>query len=727
MLENAKWISGSQIFGCPEFRKSIRTRKPISSAVLQITALGVYTAWLDGARVGNFRMAPGWTVYRHRLQVQSYDVTAMLQKAGDHTLTVTVANGWYLSEMSHWLHPEQKGGALIAELLIRFSDGKECCIVTDESWSVGESKTRYADIYHGEHYDATFEGKAPEPAIRRDDLSKVPLIEQQGDFVIPVGTVYEKERIRTPMGESVIDFGQEITGVVHMEIFAKSGDTIRLTCGEMLDADGNFYNRNYRTAKSEMVYTCQDGWQCWEPEFTFYGFRYIRIEGIPFGEGKFSAVVLHSDIKRCGVLLSGKDKLNRLFRNAVWGQKGNFLDVPTDCPQRNERYGWTGDTQVFINTALWQFDCKRFFTKWLDDMMTEQRENGAIPNFVPDISKSHGDNRIRSSAAWGDAATVCPWELYRHYGDLELLRRHYPMMKKWVAYIGQDTVEPGLWIGGEHFGDWLGLDAPAGSYTGSSDKDLIASACYYLSAELTLRAERALSMDTTQSEALVDQIGTAFRGRFRELHTQTECALALRFGLTDDLAGTAAKLAELIRSNGTHLATGFVGTPHLLYALSENGYAELAYSLLLKEDYPSWLYAVDHGATTMWEHWDGIKPDDSFWSSDMNSFNHYAYGSFAGWIFEEAAGIKPLKPGFAEILIEPKTDPRLGWLRAEHETGIGKIISAWMYEDGRIRYEITVPVKAMIHIEDAVYRVEPGSYILWDDPKTKSNTKGKGT
>ncbi len=709
MLDKSYWISGESIERCPVFRKKFELSKKTVSANLEITALGVYVAELNGKRVGNFRLAPGWTVYEHRVQVQKYDVTSLLECSNE--LCVTVGNGWFLSRMSHWLHPENKTPTFIARLEVEYSDGGKECFCTDESWLVSESKTAYSDIYDGEHYDAAYLSDSHASAVIRTDISKDILVPQQGENIVVTDILYPSKRFITPKGEYVIDFGQEIAGTLYMEFDAHKGDIVKISCAEMLDADGNFYNLNYRTAKSEMIYSCTDGHQSWEPEFTFFGFRYIKIDGLAKMSGEFRALAFSSDIKRSGWLSSGNQLLNRLCENAIWGQKGNFIDVPTDCPQRNERYGWTGDAQVFINTACWQFDTKKFFEKWLDDVMLEQRSTGAIPNFIPDISASHGKNDIKSSAAWGDAATICPWELYRHYGDRELLRHHFKMMSSWIDYIESSTTTENLWTGGEHFGDWLGLDAEEGSYTGSSDKDLIASAFYYHSVMLTLKANKVIFGDNEVLAEKARNIRSAFIAKYNSFDTQTECALALCFDLADNRVATAEKLVKLIKERNYHLTTGFVGTPYLLYALSENGYTDIAYTLLLQDTFPSWLFSVKNGATTMWEHWDGKKEDGSFWSEDMNSFNHYAYGAFASWLFEEAAGIKPLKAGFEEILIEPKPDKRLGHLTARHNTSYGEIASSWSYEtDGRVRYEINVPTKAEIHIRGDIYRVSAGSY-----------------
>lgn len=712
MLENAKWISGANIKGCPEFSRSFSAAKQISSAKLTITALGVYAAYINGKRIGKFHLAPGWTVYRERVQVQEYDLTGLLE--AENNLSVTLGSGWYSGTIARGAVKEDTRPALIAELTIVYTDGSSEVIVTDESWSVRESRTTYADIYNGEYCDARIDSAFESVIIR--ELPHSILIPQEGEDIVTMEELAPVSSFTTPKGEKVLDFGQEITGFVRVTLDAKSGDKVTLSCAEMLDRDGNFYNENYRAAGSKMEYICRDGVQSWEPEFSFFGFRYIRVEGVEPKPDNFRAVVLCSDMKRSGWLTSGVKKLNRLFSNIVWGQKGNFLDIPTDCPQRDERLGWTGDAQVFINTACYQFDAKKFFTKWLDDVKLEQRANGAIPIVIPAPWINPQDQNVKASTAWGDTATVCPWQIYRHYGDRELLRSHYDMMKKWVGYMTSVTDTPYLWTGYEkkqqHYGDWLGLDAPEGSYIGSSDKDFIASAFYYYSTGLTIAAGKELGEDVSELETLHENIKKTFRENFSEYRTQTEHVLAIYFDLAPDKKAAAESLAKLIHENGDRLTTGFVGTPYLLYALSQNGQTELAYTLLLQDKFPSWLYSVDQGATTIWEHWDGRKPDGSFWSRDMNSFNHYAYGSVAGWVFEEAAGITPAIPGFAKLRVAPKPDERLGELRAEYDTAYGRISSYWCYDGGRVRYEITTPVEAEIVINGESHIVPAGSYLF---------------
>ena len=719
MFEKAKWISASEPVGdpAPEFRKrwKLPAGKEVAEAKLVITARGVYEACINGKRVGTFVLAPGWTAYDSRLQVQTYDVASLLRP--ENELSVLVGKGWYASRMPGWFQSEEidsrrkRQTALIAELCLRFADGSEERIGTDESWLWRESGIRFSEIYDGETCDASLTPGA-ERACAMAEAGPDNLIPQEGEEIREMERVAAERVFRTPKGEWVVDFGQEITGYPEFTVEAKAGEKIRILHGEMLDRDGNFYNENYRSAKAEINYICRDGRQTWHPRLTFFGFRYLKLDAFP-GEPKaeqFTGIAVYSNIRRTGSIRTGHANLNRLISNVFWGQRGNFLDIPTDCPQRDERLGWTGDAQVFSKAASLNFDVERFFTKWLHDLAAEQRPDGGVGSVYPDYLP--GD---QSSAAWGDAATIIPWQIYQTYGNPDILRDQFESMKKWVGYITGATKEKNLWIGGVHFGDWLGLDAPVGSYKGSSREDFIASAFYARSTELVVRAGEVLGEDVEAYRKLHRAIVAAFRKKFPEYRTQTEHVLAVHFLLAEDPRKTADALAEMIRKDGGQLKTGFVGTPYVLHVLSEYGHADLAWSLLLREKYPSWLYAVTKGATTIWEHWDGIMENGDFWSADMNSFNHYAYGSVIDWLYEKAAGIRHEESdaGFSRAVIAPLPDPRIGWMEAELETRHGKIRSKWQYEGERVRYEITVEMPARVILAGKERELPAGSYLFW--------------
>lgn len=694
MLERSEWIKGCEknLRGGTVYLKNFRCAAKAEKAILKITALGVYEVKLNGERVGDFILAPGWTSYLNRLQVQSYDVTNLLKT--ENSLEVTVGQGWRAiankRDGSDFLG--YRDTALIAELTIVYADGTAESIVTDSSWTARESKLRYTNIYDGDIYDATFKAGSARHCICVD-LEKDMLIPQEGEKIVEQERMPALQVIKTPAGETVIDFGQNMTGYVEFRIKGTPGAQATISHGETLDRDGNFYNANYRSADAQIKFICDGEEHIYKSALTFFGFRYIRLENWPdeIKKENFTAVVVHSDIRRTGYFECSDETVNKLFKNIIWGQKGNFLDVPTDCPQRNERLGWTGDAQVFVRTASLNFDVKRFFKKWLRDLAADQGRDGCVPHVIPNISDDMG-----GSSAWSDAAVICPWEIYRTYGDKKILEDQFDSMKAWIDWM-RERSENGKRSGGSHFGDWLGLDSTEGSYKGSTPDDLIATAYYKYSTELFIKAAHALGRDVAEYENIPTEAATAFRREYMENGrvknaTQTACVLALYFDISDDRAATATQLNELVKRAG-HLETGFVGTPYLLHALSDNGYAETAYDLLLRREYPSWLYPISKGATTVWEHWDGIKPDGTMWSTDMNSFNHYAYGAVADWMYGAAAGINsdPDRPGFEHIIFRPVTDRRLDFVKASIDTRRGTVASEWRRENGRIKYIFTVP------------------------------------
>ena len=716
MIYDAEWITAEVTGAEPEFIKAFTTEGRVSKVRLSVAAVGVYEACLNGRRVGDHILAPGCTAYNKRLQYQEYDVTDMM--ADENTLVIAVGRGWHRSRMSE-NRPEINGRpcAVIAELSIVYENGETENIRTDETWLARASRTVESDIWDGETYDASLpEGEAVTTTAA--ELSKDILIPQEGETICEHETLAPRTLIVTPKGERVLDFGQNITGYVKLDIDARAGETVSLSCAEILDSVGNFYNENYRSAKSRMKYICREGRNVWKPRFTFYGFRYIRLDSFPENADPMSlrAVTVYSDMERTGYIRTSDARLNRFFENALWSQRDNFLDIPTDCPQRDERMGWTGDAQVFAKTACYNYNAKKFFEKWLGDVRAEQRGNGSVPDTVPNFW-----NLGRASTAWGDVITVLPWTLYEMYGDSRSLEANFDAMKRWVDYITNDTLDEYLWISPDdshkqwrkHYGDWLALDAPYGSYHGSTSDNFVASAFYAYSTSLLVKAGEALGKDMTEYRSLYDNIVSKFKETFTEYKTQTEFVLALHFGLTDKTAETAAQLDRMIRENGTRLETGFVGTPYLLHALSDNGFADTAFDLLLQDKYPTWLYEVDHGATTVWEHWDGIRDDGVLWSSDMNSYNHYAYGSVMDWVYSKAAGIRPGAPGFETAVIAPLPSKRLAGLEAEYSTSYGKIISRRTNTEDGVRYEIETPVPSKIIIDGAEHDVPAGRYTFW--------------
>ena len=724
MKWQAKWIRPASDMKdvCPVFCRAFTITKPVASATLHITAMGVYEAILNGERVGTYILAPGWTAYNKRLQYQEYDVTSDI--CAKNKLCVMVGRGWFRSRMPGWMTPhasllemQGKPAALLAQVTVYYTDGTAETFGTDNSWLTEEGPVRYSEIYDGEVCDATVcPTGAGQPAEVFGGYTGA-LIPQQGEIICEQERVAAVSIFTTTVGEYVVDFGQEITGYVETALSAAAGEKVSLSFAEVLDKDGNFYTANYRSAKCRYEYTCTDGEQAYKPHFTFYGFRYLRIDAFPGGPAEaqpenFTAIVVHSKLQRTGWLRCSNPLLNRLFDNIAWGQKGNFLDVPTDCPQRDERLGWTGDAQAFIKTACFQYDVEKFFTKWLADMTASQGFDGRIPHVVPDWLPDEG-----GSAAWGDAATICPWELYLAYGNPQILERQFDTMTRWVDYVTGATKDEHLWTGHTHFGDWLGLDAPSGSYKGSSREDFIASAFYAWSTALVIKAGKAIGRNIAEYERLHAAIVKKFRQTYPEYKTQTECVLAAHFGLAENPKVAADQLAEMVKKAGVQLQTGFVGTPYLMHVLSNYGHIRLAYDLLLREQYPSWLYPVTKGATTVWEHWDGIMADGGFWSADMNSYNHYAYGAVADWAYNVAAGICPTEdaPGYRRVTIAPHPDVRLDWLESTYVSRYGPIRSHWQKQDDMWRYEIDTAVPARIVIAGKTHKVEKGSYLFYSD------------
>ncbi|UKS28841.1 glycoside hydrolase family 78 protein [Paenibacillus sp. HWE-109] len=697
-------------------RKTFATHKPISKATIYATSLGIYELELNGVRVGDWEFTPGWTSYRHRLQVQSYDVTAALQQGELHTIGAVLANGWYKGNLAwkdqHSIFGEVR--ALLLQLHIDYADGTSEVVASDDTWRASTGPIRMSELYHGETYDANLEqdawslprGKVEEwHAVTLLAHSKSILIMQENEPARITERLKPIDVIQTPSGETVLDFGQNMVGKVHMRLDLPVGSRIQLLHAEVLDRDGNFYIGNLRSAKQTVTYICKGGGEeQYEPHFSFQGFRYVKVLGWPLDVAleadRFTGHVIHTDMVAKGNFVCSNPLLNQLQANIVWGQRGNFLDVPTDCPQRDERLGWTGDAQVFIRTAAFNYGVAPFFSKWLRDLKADQYENGGVPFVIPHVL-SETDH---SSSAWGDAAVICPWTLYQVYGDTRVLEEQYDSMKAWITYMRNQGENEYLWNTGFHFGDWLGLDAKEGSYIGATPRDLIASCFYAYSTSLFIKAAKVLGRreDVTEYSELYEHILAAFNEEFMTpsgrlaAHTQTAHVLPLMFGLVSGRARErlAKTLAEYVVEQNYHLTTGFVGTPYLCQVLSDNGYHDVAVKLVQQEDYPSWLYAIHKGATTIWEHWDGIKPDGSFWSDNMNSYNHYAYGSIGDWLYRTVAGLDSddEQAGYKRLIFRPRTDSALEFAKAAFQSNYGLNRSEWRKEaDGTVVYVFELP------------------------------------
>lgn len=712
-------------------RKPFEVKQGIRSARIYATAAGVYEIYLNGSRVGNELLAPGWTSYVHRHQYQTYDVTSQLQ-GGANGIGVLLGDGWYKGELT-WLHKRNIYGdrrAVLLQLHIRYEDGTEEWVSSDTTWKASTGPILLSEFYAGEIYDARLEQRGWSEAGFDDsawfasvavELPKSQLVAQENSPTRVTETIKPLSFIRTPSGEAVLDMGQNLVGRMRLTLNVPAGTHIRLQHAEVLDKEGNFYTGNLRAAKQTVEYIA--GGQpneVYTPHFTFQGFRYVKVEGFPGQDAGlpldgFIAEVIHSDMEPTGKFECSHPMVNQLQQNIVWGQRGNFLDVPTDCPQRDERLGWTGDAQVFIRTAAFNYHVGPFFTKWLRDLKADQRETGSVPFVIPNaledyISSMWGDETYTSSA-WGDAATVCPWTMYLCYGDDRLLSEQYGSMKAWVEFIRSQGDNEYLWNTGFHFGDWLALDAHEGSYFGATPVDLVATAYYALSTRILRDAASVLGKeeDAQVYGELLAGITAAFRERFvtpsgrMVAATQTSHILALMFDLVEGNVRkqVAHDLNELVIKNDYHLSTGFVGTPYLCLALSANGYHETAVKLLVQETFPSWLYSITKGATTIWEHWDGIKPDGTFWSDNMNSYNHYAYGAIGEWMYRYVAGLDmdEAAPAYKQIRIQPHLSKELTYAWASLASPYGQIVSGWsLGEDDFVEVEVKIPANTSAEI-----------------------------
>ncbi len=697
-------------------KKKVMVCGEVESAYVCTTALGLYHFYINGKKIGEDELTPGWTSYQKHLCYQTYEVTEAVRQ-GENELGAMVGAGWYKGKMG-FLHLRNNYGeqtAFFMQLLIRYRDGREEIIVTDQSWEGQSSPILFSEIYDGEIYDARRELEETEKLpVSVVEFPKEALTAQPGSRVKKMEEIPVKKLFTTPEGDTVLDFGQNLTGWVEFRIMAEKGEEVVLQCFETLDARGNVYTENLRTAKQTIRYICNGKPSVYHPHFTFQGFRYIKIcqwpvSAGPVAEDNFKACVLYSEMEPLGRFSCSNPLINQLHHNILWSLKGNFVDIPTDCPQRDERMGWTGDAQIFCRASCYLMNTDVFFSKWLLDVAADQTEEGGVPHVVPDIisGKEHSDwllsQGTHSAAAWADVAVINPWTLYLMYGDQKILERQYDSMKKWILFM-KAHAQDSIWNYKLQFGDWVALDAEEGSYLGATPNDLTCTAYYAYSTQLFSKIAGVLHRTEDEEEftKLYQTIKEKFQNTFFQedgsmtAQTQTAHIVALYFGLVPDKLRkkTADRLAELLKENGGHLLTGFVGTPYFCHALSENGYTKEAYQLLLKEDFPSWLYQVKMGATTVWEHWDGIKPDGTMWSSDMNSFNHYAYGAVGDWLYRVVLGIEAdeHKPGFQHIRIQPQTDKAISYAEGAYQSIYGEIAVRWEKENGRTKLTVHIPV-----------------------------------
>jgi len=729
LLDEADWqarfISPATIDGpAPILSRALTVGSDVVSARLYATAHGVYQATVNGQRIGDELLAPGWTSYQHRLRYQTYDLTPLLVE-GTNNLEVTLGNGWYRGRLG-WTGKRAFYGdrlALLAQVELAYTDGTREIIGTDTSWSARTGPIQDDDLYDGQTTDHTAIPVTDTVEIVDGDLSR--LVAPEGPPVRVTDVLPAVKTWQSPSGKTLVDFGQNLVGWVRLRVSGPGTVTVRHA--EVLE-HGELGVRPLRSAKATDVYVLPEGEHIVEPCFTFHGFRYAEITGAASFDAE--AVVVGTDLRRTGWFDCSDPDLNQFHQNVVWGMRGNFLDIPTDCPQRDERLGWTGDIQIFAPTASFLFDTAGFLTSWLADLATDQHPDGAVPFVVPDVLHDPAP----TATAWGDAAVVVPWVLYQRYGDPDILRRQYDSMKAWVDKIASLTTD-GVWAGGFQFGDWLDPTAPPDDpFAAKADPDVVATAYLARSAEIVADTARIIGHDPTPYDTLATATREAFARHYvtgigRVLSdAPTAYALALQWALLptgSQRRHAGERLADLVRANGFRIATGFVGTPLMTDALVTAGHSDLAYRLLLEKSCPSWLYPVTMGATTIWERWDSMLPDGTINPGQMTSFNHYALGAVADWMHRSVAGLAPTAPGYRHIVVKPVPSAALTHATARHHTPYGEASVAWKRDNGRFTLDVTVPpgARATVHLPGATpLEIGHGTH-TWtvEDPCTDDN------
>lgn len=692
------------------FRKKITVEKEVRKAWIASTAVGIYDLYWNDKKIGADYFMPGFTDYKHQLQYQVYDVTDQLADSG--CLEAVVAGGWAVGAFTYKrknrIYADKQ--AFLAEVHIVYEDGSTDVIGTDETWDVTtDGRYRMAEFYNGEVYDASLDRSTMDwkKASLEDSGLRPRLLAHYGAPVRANERLSPISCTLTPSGSLLYDFGQNFAGVVHAVIKGTKDQVITFRHAEILQ-EGELYTSLLRSAKAEAVYTCSEGEQTYSPRMTYMGFRYVEVIGIEVSDIQLTALVLHSDMEKNGDFQCSDPRLNQLQSNIVWGAKSNFMDIPTDCPQRDERMGWTGDIAVFSNTACYNFNMSRFLDKWLMDVKSEQRRGGAIPETIPHIPMF---GKLESMfpvaiAYWGDSCILVPWAEYMARGDIEVLRNMYPVMKKylkackfWAEFLSVGK-QRRIWKASFHYGDWC---APEGEY-----KDWIkrgkwtATACLMNSSKIVSQVAEILNLEDERDyyQKLSEETATAyldvFTDRMGKLHEEFQTAYVLPI-YYDIFQGNEKKaavdnLVGLVRENNYSIGTGFPGTPYILFTLADNGYAEDAYKMLLNEACPSWLYEVKAGATTIWERWDGIEEDGRAKEGDMISFNHYASGAVGDFLYRRVVGIEPLEAGYKRFQVKPLIGGELFWASGEVDTPYGLIFVNWELEDQKFRIDLIVPV-----------------------------------
>ncbi|MDR6880645.1 family 78 glycoside hydrolase catalytic domain [Bacillus sp. 3255] len=733
----AKWIGRKKEHNVdmqpsPYLRKSFRLAKAVKRAFVYVTALGLYDLRINGRRIGSL-FAPGWTDYNIRIQVQAYDVTEELA-VGENVFGVMLGDGWYAGTVGFLgKHVYGERPFLLLQAQIEYADGTSENIVSDASWRTAKGAILYSDMIKGEAYDARLEPTGwDQPGYAEADAWEIPDVRSGyngllgGNVEPPVRIIQTRkpESIRrTEYGTYIYDMGQNMVGWTELKVRGPKGTKVTVSHAEMLNPDGSLYLDNLRVAVQQDHYVLKgDGEERYEPHFTFHGFRYVELIGYP-GEADLDTIegkVIHSEMPETGKLVTNDDMVNRLYANITWGQRGNFLSVPTDCPQRDERLGWTGDAQIFARTAAYNMNVSRFFTKYMQDVIDSQQPSGAFTDVAPDagwIRHKMWNTNLNwfapDNAGWGDAGVIIPWTLYVMYGDTRILTKHFDAMVRWVEYLRDNTddlVRPAY----ANYGDWLSIDA-------DTPKEVLATAYFAYSTRLLAQIAGVLGRTEEQNryEALFAEIARAFRDAFVDAdgriqgETQTVYVLALQFGLLTPAQNklAAEHLTANIRAKGDRLSTGFLGVGYLLPALTEHEKLDVAYTLLTQEEFPSWMYSIKHGATTIWERWDGWTAHNGFQTPSMNSFNHYSLGSVGEWMFRYMAGIEadPAEPGFKHAIIRPRPGGRLTQVHAGYESLYGTIEVKWSLSAAKkFRLEVAVPVNttATVYVPGHVYAID---------------------
>lgn len=711
----------------PLFVKSFEAKKGLASARLYICGLGLFTAELNGKKVGDEVLTPYYSNYHDEEQYITFDITENVKE--QNRLTVSLGNGWFkgkfgLNNQSNNFGDEFK---LIAELRLVYEDGEVQVIGTDETWEYIGSDVEDDGIYDGEiinHLLWKEKENLPKKAVLTEAEGK--LVARYSLPVMEMEDMQVKEVIYTPLGETVLDFGQNFAGYVTFRNHLPEGTRIVFDHGEILQ-DGNFYNENYRSAKSQFVYVSDGRDELVRPSFTYFGFRYVRVTGWP-GEAKeedFTGKALYSKMDRTGYIETGHQGVNRLFLNALWGQKSNFIDFPTDCPQRDERLGWTGDAQVFSGTASFNMDTTAFYHKFLHDLRNEQvKYDGILPGVIPVLDP----NGPIFSSVWGDIATILPMVVYEHSGNVETLRENYPMMKDWVDKITKEDKARGqkyLYDFGNQLGDWLALDGRTEqSMEGGTDAYYIGSNYYAMSVQKTATAAEILGYkeDEAYYKDLYEKIKAAIiREYFTEtgrlaIDSQTGYIVALYSGIYRDKEAVVAGLKARFYKDCYKLKGGFTGAPILCRVLAENGFEEDAFYFLMQEEYPGWMHCINLGATTIWERWNSVLDDGHLSGTMMNSLNHYSYGAIVEYLYRDVAGLKALEPGFKKALITPLMNGKLKYMNMTYDSAYGEYKVSWkVLKDGNVSVDIQVPfgcgaVIGLPFYEGEVTEVAAGSY-----------------